>query len=78
LDSTRIKGIFVIYILSSKVYRIYIKEGRKIEVSRNVIFDENHAYKRSKDIPIESNEKGVPLFEEEENHGNAPTNQEKE
>jgi len=64
LDSTSIKGISVGYSLSSKAYRIYIKEGRQIEVSRDVIFDENHADKRSKDIPVESNEEDIQLFEE--------------
>jgi len=78
LDSTSIEGIFVGYNLSSKSYRIYIKEGRQIEVSKNVIFDENHAYKRYKDIPFESDEEDVPLFEEEEHHYKAPTNQEEE
>ena len=47
LDCTSIKGIFVGYSLSSKAYRIYIKEGRHIEVSKDVIFDENQAYKKS-------------------------------
>ena len=63
LDSTSIKGIFVGYNYSSKAYRIYIKEGRQIEVSRDVIFDENHAYKRTKDIPIDSNDEDIPIFE---------------
>jgi len=48
LDSTSLKGIFIGYSGSSKVYRIYIKEDRRIEVSRDVIFDENFAYKKSK------------------------------
>ena len=64
LDSTRIKGTFVGYSISSKAYRIYIKEGIHIEVSRDVIFDENHAYKRSKDIPIDSDDEDIPLLEE--------------
>lgn len=38
-DSKSIKGIFVGYSLSSKAYRIYIKEGRQIEASKDVIFD---------------------------------------
>jgi len=77
LDSTSIKGIFVGYNLSSKAYKIYIKEGRHIEVSRDIIFDENHAYKRSKDIPIAFEDKDIPIFEEEEiKHDNPSTNQE--
>lgn len=78
MDSTSIKGIFVGYSLSSKAYKIYIKEGRQIEISKDGIFDETRAYKRSKDIPIESDEEDVPLFEEEEHHDKAPTNQEEE
>ncbi len=76
LDSTSIKGIFVGYSLSSKAYRIYIKEGRHIEVSRDVIFDENQAYKRSKDIPIDSDDEDLPIFEEEVQPNNPSTIQE--
>lgn len=77
LDLTSIKGIFVGYSLSSKAYRIYIKEGRQIEVSRDVIFDENQVYKKSKDIPIDSDDEEVPVFEEEEvHHENSTTNDE--
>lgn len=65
LDSTSIKGIFVGYCLSSKAYRIYIKEGRHIKVSRDIIFDENQAYNNSKDIPIDYDDKDLPIFEEE-------------
>ena len=39
-----------------------------IEVSRDIIFDENHAYKRSKDIPIDFDDEDIPTFEEEEQH----------
>jgi len=78
LDSTSIKGILIGYNLSSKSYRIYIKEGRKFEVSRDVIFDENHAYKIYKDIPIDYDDEDTPLFDEEENHNKSTTNQEEE
>lgn len=64
LDATSIKGIFVGYSLSSKAYRIYTKEGRHIEVSRDLIFDENQAYKKSKDIPIDYDDEEVPIFGE--------------
>jgi len=37
---------------SSKAYRIYIKEDCCIEVRMDVIFDDNIACKRSKDIPM--------------------------
>ena len=65
LDSTSIRGIFVGYSLSQKVCKIYIKEGRYIEVNKDVIFDENQAYNKSKDIPIDSNDEEVHIFEEE-------------
>ena len=75
LDPTNLKGIFVGYNASSKAYRIYIKEGRHIEVSRDVIFDENKAYKKSRDIPINFDDEEVPIFEEEEvHHENSTTN----
>jgi len=78
LDSTSIKGIFVGYSLSSKAYGIYIKEGRHIEVRRDVIFDENQAYKRLKDIPIHSDEEDLPIFEEEELQPDNPSTIEEE
>jgi len=72
LDSTSIKGIFIGYSLFSKAYRIDINEGRYIEASRDVIFDENQAYKKSKDIPIDSDD------EEDEVHENSTPNDEEE
>lgn len=65
-------------LFSSKAYIIYIKEGRQIEVNRDVIFDENHAYKRSKDISIEFDEEQIPLFKEEEHHNKKNTKEEEE
>lgn len=32
----------------------------------DIIFDKNQAYKRSKDIPIDSDDEDIPIFEEEE------------
>lgn len=78
LDSTSIKCVFVGYVFSSKAYKKYIKEERWIEVSMDVIFEENHAYKRSKAIPIESDEEDAPLFEEEEQKDKSRTYQEEE
>ena len=75
---TSIKGIFIVYRLSSKAYRIYIKEGRYIEVSKDVIFDENQDYKKSKVIPIDSDDEEVPVFEEDEVHENSTANDEEE
>lgn len=56
LDPISMKGIFFGYSASSKAYRIYIMESHRIEVSRDVIFDENIAYKKSKDLPIDSDD----------------------
>jgi len=61
LDPASLRGIFVGYSASSKAYKIYIKEDRWIEVSKDVIFDEIIAYKKSKDVPVESNGEEVPI-----------------
>lgn len=74
LDPTSLKGIFVGYSASSKANRIYIKEDRRIEVSRDVFFDENIAYKKSRDVPIDSDEKEIHIFEDisRDNDGQEP------
>ena len=64
LDATSLRGIFVGYSASSKAYKIYIKEDYQIEVSRDVVFDENIAYKKSKDVPVDFDEEEVPIFED--------------
>ena len=56
LDPTSIKGIFVRYSNTSKAYRIYIKAGHRIEISQDVIFDESIAFKKSKDLPMDSDD----------------------
>ena len=50
------RGIFVGYSESSKVYRIYVPGQRKIEISRDINFDERISFKNSIEEPIESNE----------------------
>jgi hypothetical protein len=50
------RGIFIGYSESSKVYRIYVPSQQKIEISRDVTFDERIAFKKSIEEPIESNE----------------------
>ena len=70
--------MFFGYILSSKAYRIYIREYRQIEVSREAIFDETFTYEKSNDIPIELDEEDIPLFGKEEQDDKAPTNKEEE
>lgn len=44
------KGIFVGYNETSKAYRIYILGQKLIELSRDVIFEEDVAFRKSKDI----------------------------
>lgn len=63
LDPLVMKGTFVGY-NNSKAYKIYTK-GHRIEVSRDVIFDENIAFKKSKDLPVDSDDEELPIFEEE-------------
>lgn len=52
---------FVGDINSSKAYRIYIKEGHQIEVSRDVIFDKSIAFNKSKNLPMESDDEELPI-----------------
>lgn len=49
---------------SSKAYIVYIEEDCQIEVSKDVIFDENISYNELKDVLVESDEKEVPVFED--------------
>lgn len=74
LDPTSLRGIFVGYSASSKAYIIYIKEDNRIEVSRYVIFDESIAYKKSKDVLVNSDEEEIPIFEDisRDNDGQEP------
>ena len=48
MESSIKKGIFVGYNETSKAYRIYVPGQRQIEVSRNVTFDEDATFLRSK------------------------------
>ena len=48
LELSRRKGIFVVYSESSKAYRVYIPGFRQIETSRDVTFDEDTAFSRSR------------------------------
>jgi hypothetical protein len=63
LEPSRKKGIFVGYSESSKAYRIYIPEQHKIEVSRDVTFNEKMAFKKSKEETIEEEEYEEPIEE---------------
>ena len=48
---------------SSKAYRIYIPEQHKIEVSRDVTFNEKMAFKKSIEETIEGEEYEEPIEE---------------
>ena len=54
LDPSGMKGIFVGYSNSSKAYKIYLKDGHHIEVSRDVISDESIPFKKSKELSMDS------------------------
>ena len=53
LDPSGKKGIFVGYYESSKAYKIYFPGYKKIDISRDVTFDEDSAYIKSKKRPTE-------------------------
>jgi hypothetical protein len=74
LEPSRKKGIFVGYSESSKAYRTYIPEQHKIEVNRDVSFNEKMAFKKSIEETIEEEE-----YEELIEEGTClPENQNKE
>jgi hypothetical protein len=56
LEPSGKKGIFVGHSESSKAYKIYISEQHKIEVSRDLNFNENMAFKKSIEETIEEEE----------------------
>jgi hypothetical protein len=60
LDPSGRKGTFVGYSESSKAYRIYIPGQRQIEVSRDVIFEEEIAFRRSKESQMENDNETIP------------------
>ena len=53
LDPSGRKGKFMGYSKSSKDYRIYFPGFKKIDISRDVEFDEDSAYNKSKKRPAE-------------------------
>ena len=56
LDPSRKKGIFVGYSESSKAYRIYFHGYKNIDISRDVTFDEDIDYNKSRKRPVEEPE----------------------
>jgi hypothetical protein len=63
LEPSGKKGIFVGYNESSKAYRIYIPEQHKVEVNRDVTFNEKMAFKKSIEETIEEEEYEEPKEE---------------
>ena len=59
MDPSGRKGVFVGYSESAKAYRIYIPGQRKIELSRDVTF-EDIAYRRSRHLESDSDEQEAP------------------
>ena len=56
IDPLGKKGIFVGYSESSKTYKIYFPGFKKIDISRDVAFDEDSAYNKSRKRPVEDPE----------------------
>ena len=56
LDPFEKKGIFVGYSETSKAYRIYFPGFKKIDINRDVTFDKDSAYNKSRKRPAEETE----------------------
>ena len=56
LDPLGKKGIFVGYSESLKAYRIYFPGFKEIKISRDIIFDEDSSYNKSRKRPAEDPE----------------------
>ena len=54
------KGIFVGYSDQSKAYKFYIPGFRKIEVSRDVTFDEDTTFNKSRKTHVDEEEQETP------------------
>ena len=56
LDPSEKKGIFVRCSESSKAYRIYFLGFKNININRDVKFDEDSTYNKSRKRPVEDHE----------------------
>jgi hypothetical protein len=56
LEPSGKKGTFVGYSETSKAYRIYVPGQKYIEVSRDVTFHEEIAFRRSRELPCDTEE----------------------
>lgn len=71
LDAHSQRGIMVGYEPGSKAYRIFLKDSKKIVISRDVIFDEHAccaAVQRQETLPLPS---GITVFEDEGDNNSA-------
>ena len=65
LDPSGKRGIFVGYSERSKAYIIYLPGFKKINISRDVTFNEVSAYNKSRKRPVEdSEETKVPRIQD--------------
>jgi hypothetical protein len=60
LEPSGKKGTFVGYSETSKAYRIYIPGQKFIEVSKDVTFHEETVFRRTRELPYESEEQEAP------------------
>jgi hypothetical protein len=56
LEPSKKKGTFVGYRETSKAYKIYVPVQKFIEVNRDVTFHEEAAFRRSKELPCDTEE----------------------
>lgn len=52
LEATKRKGMFVGYSEDSKEFRIYISGQRKVQISRDVTFDEDVSLRKERNLPL--------------------------
>jgi hypothetical protein len=63
LEPSGKKGTFVGYSETSKAYRIYVPGKKYIEVSRDVTFHEEAAFRHSRELPYDTEEQEAPSSE---------------
>jgi transposase InsO family protein len=60
LEPSGKKGTFVGYNETSKAYRVYVSGQKYVEVNRDVTFDEEVAFRRSRELPFDTEEQEAP------------------
>ena len=66
MEPSREKGTFIGHSETSKAFRIYVPSERHVEVSQDVTFHEEAAFKRSKELECdpETKEAKAPISED--------------